>query len=491
MGFLFTLLLSIVFGALAIFRPKIAVYLLLALFVFFDEMGPGFTTYRGSFVFNAFFVGFYGLRLFEVLTLAIYIPVILLPARASPSRRTPSTDPDQIEVTGAFSTEKWLCFALFGWILFLVAVEYAIAGKASWGDWRLLVTGCMQFHLLVITFRTRSEVLRFVYVLIVMLSLKAAYGLLMFAAGQGTMTPRGRLPFFWDSRQVEAFGLGAVLLLAFIINHKVISASQRMIPLALAWLMWFVLIAAVAGSIRRTIWLATSTGLVAILLLSKRTGFIHVFWIVLGGSIAAVAIAFAPGLDGVRSKMDKYVSSMNLFDESQRGRVENDVHINNVEQYGKMLMENTDIMILGIHGPSGVHYKEILLGQYSEGGYRLGMAHNGVLRTMLFFGFPALIVYFAFYFSILARTIRIYRHLPESDCLKHFAIGCSLIPLLDFLSAMLFVPPFFTISKAIFYTFLQAFVVGVVAHGARESSRPPSVSPRGRGRIAAGVAARA
>jgi hypothetical protein len=77
LGFLITLLLSVVFGALGVLRPKAAAFLLLALFVLFDELGAGFTTYTGSFVFNAEFVGFAGFRLVEIITVSAYIPILM------------------------------------------------------------------------------------------------------------------------------------------------------------------------------------------------------------------------------------------------------------------------------------------------------------------------------------------------------------------------------------------------------------------------------
>ena len=347
MGFLATLLLSVVFGILGVVRPRMAVYLILALFVFFDEQGPGFTTYRGSFVFNAFFVGFYGLRLIEVLTISAYIPMIVM-AR------------DRHQASQPFRAERTISLLFFLWIAILVAVEFGISGKASHSDWRLIVTGAMQFHMIVLTFRDEVAVKKLVRFLLIALTLKAVYGLGMYAAGHGTLTPRGKLPFFWDSLQVQAFGLGVVILTTYMLNHASLSDKQRILPFGLALLMWLILLVAVAGSIRRTIWVSTFIGMIGVMFLSKRTTVIHYFVIVFAGAAAVTALLLMPGLDNFRNHMGKYVESMNLFDDSQRsGNIENDVHLNNVESYYKMVTEKTDILGLGLHGspPSGPCWK--------------------------------------------------------------------------------------------------------------------------------------
>lgn len=452
MGFLATLLLSVVFGILGVVRPRLAVYFILALFVFFDENGPGFTTYRGSFVFNAFFVGFYGLRLVEVLTVSAYIPMLVM-AR------------DRALASQPFRAERAISFLFFAWIAILVAVEFGISGKATYSDWRLIVTGAMQFHMIVLTFRDEDAVKQLVRFFLIALTLKAIYGLGMYAAGYGTLTPRGRLPFFWDSLQVQAFGLGVVILTTYMLNHASLSEKHRILPFTLALFMWLILLAAVVGSIRRTIWVSTFVGMFGVLLLSKRTTVLHYFVIIFAGAVVVAGTLLAPGLEDFRNHMGRYVESMNLFDDSQRyGNIENDVHLNNVESYYKMVTEQTDILALGLHGPSGSQQYKYLMSLYSEGGYQLGMAHNGILRSILFFGIFGAVLYVTFYAVGIVRTWQTYRYAPEESVLKHVALACGVFLIMDFLPSLFFVPPFYTSSKGLFYTFFQMFIVGIVAY---------------------------
>lgn len=465
MGFIATLLLSVIFGIIGVVRPRLAVYLILGLFVFFDELGPGFTTYRGSFVFNAYFVGFYGLRLVEVLTVSAYIPMLVMTR-------------DRSQASRPFRAERAISLLFFAWIAILVGVGFSITGKVAYSDWRLIVTGAMQFHMFVLMFRDEASVKRLVQVLLIMLAIKATYGLGMYAAGFGAMTFRGRLPFFWDSRQVEAFGLGVVMLTAYLLNHASLGDKNRILPFTLALVMWSILLLSVVGSIRRTIWVSTFVGMLAVMLLSKRTTVLHYFAIVFAGSIAVASVLLVPGLDGFRDHMGKYVQSLNLLDERQLfGNQANAVHVANVDAYYNMVTEKTDILGFGLHGPSGSQQYELLMEQYSEGG-KLGMAHNGILRSVLFFGIFGALLYIAFFAVSIVRTLKIYRYAPEENYLKHIALASGVYLLMDFAPSLFFVPPFYTSSKGLFYTFLEVFIVGMAAHllVPQASGRP--VAPR-------------
>lgn len=448
MGFLATLLLSVIFAILGIVRPRLAVYLILTLFVFFDEMGPGFTTYRGSFMFNAFFVGFYGLRLVEVLTLSAYVSMSIM-ARNRGQASLP------------FRAERAISAMFFLWVGVLLAVEYGISGKVTHSDWRLIVTGAMQFHMFVLMFRDEAAVGRLVRFFLILLTLKALYGLGMYAAGYGVHTPRGRLPFFWDSRQVEAFGLGVVILTGYLLNYGSINIKYRFLPSFVALFMWLVLVVAVGGSIRRTVWVSTFVGMLGVLVLSRRTTVLHYFTIVFAGAIVAAGLLLAPGLDDFRDHMGKYVKSLNLLNaEEIYANAENAVHVYNVEQYYKMVTEKTDILALGIHGPTGTRSEGGLREEYTEGFNKLGLAHNGILRSILFFGVSGALLYVGFFSVAIVRTWRIYRQADEEHVLKHIGIACGVYMFLDFVPTLLFVPPFYTTSKGLFYIFLAAFIVG-------------------------------
>jgi hypothetical protein len=450
MGFLLTLLLAMVFGALGLMRPKLAFSLLLALFVLFDEMGPGFTTFRGSWVFNAYFVGFAGFRLIEVLIAATYIPFILV----RKDRRT-GTEP--------FRMERMIFPILAIWVVMLTALEFVVSKSITVYSWRLIVTAAMLFHMLMLLYNTTDERIRLLRYFLILLTVKCAWGLLMWAAGNGVMSPRGRLPFFWDSRQIEAFALGAVILTAYMLNFHAIEVKQRIIPFFWAFVMWAIMLSAVAGSIRRTIWVSTFLCLLLVLVLSKRTTIVHYFSVIMLSAVTVGALLLLPGLEDFRKHMGRYVASMNLFDSYQRqGNIENDVHISNLQSYSKMLLDNPDIMAVGRHGFSGNNVRD-LMAQYAEDGYRLGMAHNGPMRSMLSFGIVGLIIYLWLYFNTVRRSWLTWRDAPEDQLLKHVGLACGCFLALEFTATMTFVPPFYTSSKGLFYTFWELYFVGISA----------------------------
>jgi hypothetical protein len=475
MGFILSLLLSLIFAALAVTRPRMAAYFLLGAFVFFEEVGPGSTSFTASFVFNQGFVGFANVRLIEILTASVWAPVVMFAAK------------DAISTPSVFGGEKMLFFLFAALIAGFTVLEYALEGTYNVSYWRFILTGAMQFQVLVVLFRTEEDVVQLVKVAIVMLALKAAWGLAMWAAGFGVMSPRGRLPFFWDSRQVEAFAFAAVMLVAYLLNFSSLPAKWRVLPFGWACVMLVFLAGAVLGSIRRTIWVTTMLATLMVMLSSKRTTALHYFTIVFVVSTVVGAMLLLPGLEKFRDHMGQYVASLNLFDDQQRTRnIDNDVHVQNVESYAKMIIENPDILLFGTYGPSGLHYQDVLRGRYG-GEYQLGMAHNGPLRSTLFFGVVGLLIYLWYYFLSIVRGWRVLQRAPHDHVLTHFALACAALLFLEFAASMFFVPPFWTQSKGLFYTFFKSFVVGMTALHlvrARAAARAPvatSAVPRSSG----------
>lgn len=240
--------------------------------------------------------------------------------------------------------------------------------------------------------------------------------------------------------------------------------AERIIHPFWAFMIWILLLAAVGGSIRRSIWVYTLVGMFFVLFLSKRTTVLHYFAVVMIGATMVGVILLAPGLEDFRSHMGRYVESLNLLNDYQRsGNIENDVHISNIESYSKMLRENPNLVAVGFHGVSSEAYKD-LMGEYSDDGYRLGMAHNGPIRTLLTFGIVGLILYLWMYVVIIRRTLTVYSRTPDNLFLKHAGLACGLVLFLDFTATMTFVPPFHASSKGIFYTFFELFIVGAAAH---------------------------
>lgn len=457
MGFLITLFLAIVFGALGLTRPKLGLYILVGLIVSFDEVGLGFTTFRGSWVFNAYFVGFYGLRLIEVLTVSLYIP-FLLTLKRLPAKEKP------------FAIERNLAVLMIVWCAMLTALEYYYTKKVEVGTWRLMVSGMMQFHLMVRLFKSDDERKQLLKFMLIMLTLRAFVGLAMYAAGYGVHSFRGRVPFFYDSVQIEAFALGAVILWSFLLNGNSQKKEDRLFSKFVVFVMMIILLAAVVGSIRRTIWVTTASGLLLVLIMSRRTTIMHYFAVLLVGATTIAALLLAPGLEDFRTHMGKYVQSMNLLSEDQlSGNVENEVHFNNVESYSRLLLENPDIVLVGVHGPASKNYRE-LIASYSEDGSPLGLAHNGPIRSIMSFGVMGLIAYFCLFFAVIRRTLTVHNAQLDENVLNQAAIACGILLFLEFCATMLFVPPFYTSSKGLFYTFFGLFMLETAASAVRATT---------------------
>lgn len=465
MGFLITLFLAIIFGALGLTRPRLGLYILVGLIVSFEEMGLGFTTFRGSWVFNAFFVGFYGLRLIEVLTVSLYIPFLFT------LKRLPAGDKP-------FVLERSLAILMIIWCAMLTALEYYYTKKVEVGTWRLMVTGMMQFHLMVRLFQSEEDRKQFLKFMLIMLALRAFIGLAMYAAGFGVHSFRGRVPFFYDSVQIEAFGLGGVILWSFLLNGNSGKKEDRLFSNIVVFVMMIILLAAVVGSIRRTIWATTAFGLLLVLVMSRRTTIMHYFAVLLVGAITVAGVLLAPGLEDFRSHMGKYVQSMNLFSEDQlSGNIENEVHVNNVESYSRLLMENPDMILVGVHGPASQNYRE-LIASYSEDGSPLGLAHNGPIRSIMSFGAMGLIAYFLIYFAIIRRTFTVHNAKLDGSVLNQAAVACGIVLFLEFSATMLFVPPFYTSSKGLFYTFFGLFMLETAAFSIRAATKAKKLKGR-------------
>lgn len=446
MGLAITIACAALMALLALVGRRWVVYVLLFLFVFFDELGIGFTSFAGSFVFNQDFVDFGYFRFIEFVIAAAYAATLI----SYRGRRPPF-----------MASEGKLGYLFVFLIVILLFVEYFLHGSTTISDWRLIVSGIMVLHLFVMLVNSEEKLISFVKILLIMLTLRALIGLVAYALGHGVMSPRGVVPFFWDSRQVDAFAYGVILLTAYLANSRGLQSRHRIFPQALAIIMLAVLSITILLSIRRTVWMMALLGIVATLLLSKRVKLPH--YVGLGFiAMAGFALILAlPISEGFRSRMGTYFGSMNLLDQKVAGSYENEVHTDNVRQYSRMIMENPSVLTLGFRGYPGANYSN-LPKLYSKD-FPLGVAHNGILRTIYFYGLGGLVIYLFFY----VRIFFLYgdlKRLPEHKLMKHIGIASLILLFMEFSSSLTLVPPFYTTSKGLFYTFLAVFVARASLH---------------------------
>jgi hypothetical protein len=161
-------------------------------------------------------------------------------------------------------------------------------------------------------------------------------------------------------------------------------------------------------------------------------------------------------MENFRDRMGSHFSSVNLFDTKVASSLENDVHLDNVQKYTRMIIENPSVLTFGYRGYPGSGYTS-LPQQYSDK-YPLGVAHNAILRTVHFYGIGGLLIYLSFYGLLLMQRGAVKR-LPDNRLTKHIAVASLVFLLFEFGSALTLVPPFFTTCKGLFFTFLPAFVV--------------------------------
>lgn len=446
MGLGITIACAALMALLALVARRWVVPVLLFLFIFFEELGTGFTSFAGSFVHNQDFVNFGNFRFIEFIIAAAYIPTLISYRGQRPF---------------IMASESKLGYLFVLLIIALLFIEYFMHGNSTISDWRLIVSGILVLHLFVMLVNSEKKLISLVKIFLIMLTLRALIGLIAYALGYGVMSPRGVVPFFWDSRQVDAFAYGAILVTVYLANYRGLQARQRIIPQALAVMMLVILLVTVVLSIRRTVWMMALLGIVAVLLQSKRIKLPH--YVGLGFmAIAGLAVILAlPISEGFRTRMGGYFSSLNLLDQKVASSYDNEVHTDNVRQYSRMIMENPSVLMLGFRAYPGVNYSN-LPKLYSKN-FPLGVAHNGILRTIYFYGLGGAIIYVLFY----ARIFFLYRRLrkmPEDTLMKHIGIASLVMLFLEFSSSLTLVPPFYTTSKGLFYTFLAVFIARAAYH---------------------------
>lgn len=107
-------------------RPIIVLYALLFIFVFFEEIGSGFTSFTGSIFFNQGFLKFYNFKFIEIVIISTYTYVLLM----CRNRRAQ-----------VLRTEKWLFFIFLGLVTFLCFIEFFKHNTITAFGWRYMLSG--------------------------------------------------------------------------------------------------------------------------------------------------------------------------------------------------------------------------------------------------------------------------------------------------------------------------------------------------------------
>lgn len=445
---------ALCFVALATKRSYL-LYGLLFLISFFTEIGPGFSSFTGSWVFNQDFVGFFNFKLIEIVT-AITYGFVLINYKTS--------NPPLVHF------ERKLCIALYLLLAVELFIEFWYHNTVTVFGWRLSITGVLLFHMIYILIDSEKEVILFVKALILALAMSALIGLIALSLGYGLNSPRGMVPFFWDTNQVVAFTFGIILLTAYLANYSLIPANGRMFSRITAIILLAILAITVLLSIRRAAWFIAIAGVFVIMLASKSVKVQH--WI--GASLALliilIAIITVPAFDNFRDKISYYGESMNVFETNVAEQQKNASHIDNILQYSRIIMETPEIFLLGFRARPGDDYL-----RFEGGEYGLGTAHNGILRTVLAFGVLGTIIYLLFFFAAFMQYRQIKR-LPSISPTRYIAVASITFLAVSFLPPLVFTPPFNSNIKGYFFTFTAIFLLRASIYWASKNAATPEHS---------------
>ncbi len=423
-------------------KPVNTLYALTFVVIFFSELGPGFTSFTASIFFNQESLGLFKIKLIEILIASSYLIILFTKGK--------SNKHDYLK----FYKYLLLLFACLVTILTMIGISgghgFTIIG------WRLMVTGILFLHLMHITLDSEEKIFEYVNIFLILLGIRALIGLIAYTVGFGVDSPRGTVPFFWDSRQVAAFAFGVIMLTAFLAQNKNVTNHKASLNKNLAIILIIVLSLTVLLSIRRTSWAFVIVGAGFILITERRINVLHYSGIAAAIALFLAAVIFVPALDHTREKLSSYMGSLNLFDQNVASQQQNAVHVDNVEEYSKIIFNNNNIILFGYIGREGDALKDFTAEAGNE--FDLGKAHNGILRTMLIFGIGGLFIYLAFYLNTLLRYNRIKKVDTNSRWLWIIKSSFALL-MLQFGSELTFVPPFYTSVKGLIYTFIPLFFV--------------------------------
>ncbi|MFK5891822.1 MAG: hypothetical protein QM504_01215 [Pseudomonadota bacterium] len=435
---------------------KYFIYVFSSLFIFFSELGSGFTSFNASFVFNQGFVNIANLKLIEFVVAGSYI-CLLSTKKAS---------------ANLLKRERTYAIAFICLLICLLIVEFFLHDSVNISDWRNVLVGIIIFHIFSLTLTTEESIISFLKFFIIALGIKSAIGLGAYLVGHGVVSPRGSVPFFWDSKQVDAFSYASIILTSYIASYKDIKPNLRIIKMSAAILILFIFLITILLSIRRTIWVITFLGIIAALILSNRINVKHYIIGIFAAFTLSVIILAAPQFEKIRDKLSVYVVSMNLFDDKISKSIDNDVHIDNLEKYTQIISDNPSIFMFGYRGYSGSEYKN-LPQKYSDK-YPLGVAHNGVLRSIYFFGIGGVIIFILFVLDASTKYFKI-KSYNDNYLMKHVAIASILWLFLSFFASLFYIPPFWTTFKGVFYTFIAIYFIrsGIYYYNSNTSSDDP------------------
>ncbi|MDH5573808.1 MAG: hypothetical protein OEY89_18735, partial [Gammaproteobacteria bacterium] len=240
------------------------------------------------------------------------------------------------------------------------------------------------------------------------------------------------------------------------ISFRDLTPKLRIIKKPIAIILLVILVITILLSIRRTIWVITFLGIISVLIFSRRMSVQHYIAGAFASLVLGLIIITAPPLENIRNKLTGYIISMNLFDEKIAKSIDNEVHTDNVQKYTQIITDNPTILMFGYRGYPGPDYLR-LPEKYSDK-YPLGVAHNGILRSIYYFGIGGLLIFVLFTINASFKYFSIKKY-NDNYLMKHVGIASILWLFLTFSASLFYIPPFWTTFKGVFYTFISVYLI--------------------------------
>ena len=435
---------------LTLIRRDLPLYLLIAIFVLAAEMGEGFTSFQGSIFFNQDFLSLAKLKLIEVI---LYSYTGLLIVIQIPMRRKLAPSPLR-RLYGL-----WLI-----WLVVLLYVQFGTRGTIDLFTFRGVYFGWALLYVFSAVIDNRAVMKRVIIFTLIIVVVKVAWLMLMFAIGRGEYTGRGYSPLFWDDRLLEVFIWAFLILLVSLLQPRQEKGNLPTVLISISLVLIFVV---VVLSLRRNSLIELFIGTLLILFSRnhqirwQRLLSVGVIVLFLLGVLLTTGLVIGNRVPIVR-QLTGYAQSIYFTSVSDfTGRSENQVHIFNLQMYADILSEYKGIRLFGRGAAQTDNFRDFNREYLST----LGVAHNGPLRAIFDFGVGGLVVWSGFFIlSYLAIRRSKFKRLESWEQAVLFGSAATIFSHL--LNTLTFIPPFFTTSKG-FFIFL--FAVYSIEFYSRES----------------------
>ena len=419
---LFSVCLGVLFFIVFNKRINFIFYFIFFIIVFFPELGPGFSSFNGSFFFNQNSLNFANFKIIDLFVITLFIC-----SQFKTKDKVFKNSPIDLPI-------KIMSF----YIIVLLGVDYINHEYFDFGSIRRQLSLVLLYFSFVRLLNNKN-IIYLNKILLIMLASKCLINITQFMLGYGVHSIRGSSTIFWDSGLIYGLGIFCVCLFSFIINKKSffnrnITSFMFLFSLLMLLFAW-----------RRNTWLSLILGFIIVILNAKLINkIIGMYFILFSIFILSVCINLFPNLP-----LSKYTKSMNLFNEESFYDRSNQVHIENVLGYYNLLSENPQIWFFGLRGILDEDYKNI--NKWEE--YNLGTPHNAIFAKIFNEGILSVFLYCWMHLSFIRFCLISNKKNPNLK--SAYIIGIVGFMLAHFILTLMVIPPETTFKGTFFIIFFM------------------------------------